>query len=206
MIMRTLLLFCLVLYGAATAAESRLQAVEEAEGAGALTRSESVAYRLLSLRNSPLLPASFRGLPQPVSRLGTGLAVEARLLLETAHGSERLLLQQALDRPTHLPYYLISPSGRFRIHYHREGEEAATEEFVVAAAEACDHAYSLIVEEMGYPPPPDDPVDGPEYDVYLYNIIDYGFTTPETTVPRPGYPLGCTSFIQMDNDFVSTYS
>jgi hypothetical protein len=78
--------------------------------------------------------------------------------------------------------------------------------FVTRAAEIFDEVYEFQVNDLGYPPPPlDFGVDGPEYDVYMYNYGDYGATTAERPVPETGWD-DYTSWIEIDNDFQHTYT
>ncbi|MDZ7345539.1 MAG: DUF6055 domain-containing protein, partial [candidate division KSB1 bacterium] len=182
------------------------EALEADYRQGYLTEAQYTAYQLLAIRRSEALPEAYRATEQPIVRLGTGLAMRARQLLTTAAGEDQRLLQQALSRPIQLPFSRLSASKKFRLHYALEGPDAVADAFLIQAAEAFDRAYYLIVEELGYPAPPPDPVDGPEYDVYIHNIGDYGFSTPEEPSGSADFPYGYTSFVQIDNDFINTYT
>jgi hypothetical protein len=182
------------------------QTLEEEYQQGSISEAQYVAYQLMGIQNSPALPERYRSLPRPVTQLGTGLVAEALTLFDAADPADRELLQSVLDRPTNLPYSALSPDSLFRIHYALEGSNAAADAFIVQAGIAYDSAYHLLVDVMGYPPPPLDNVDGPQYDVYVYDIGDYGYTTPESPAPSAAFPYAYTSFIQMDNDFTSTYT
>ncbi len=173
---------------------------------GAISRAEFVAYQLLAIRHSPELPSRYQGLPIESQRHATGLVAEAVSLLPTLGEPQQKLLKSALSRPRDLPLSRVSPSGRFRLHYTDTGFDAAEESFLLESAKAYDDAYELIVNQLGYPEPPLDPVDGPEWDVYISNIGNYGYSTPETAIPTENFPYGATSYIQMDNDFTSTYT
>lgn len=182
------------------------QTLDEEYQQGSISEAQYVSYQLMGIQNSTQLPEPFRSLPRPLTRLGTGLAGKARSLVDSAAPADRKLLQTVLDRPTTLPYAALSPDSLFRIHYALEGTNASADAFILQTGIAYDQAYHLMVDVLGYPPPPPDNVDGPYYDVYVYNIGDYGYSTPESPAPSTVFPDAYTSYIQMDNDFVSTYT
>jgi hypothetical protein len=182
------------------------QTLDEQFRHGSISAAQHVAYQLMGIQNSASLPEAYRSLPRPVTRLGSGLVAEALSLMDVSSPADRRLLQVVLDRPTNLPFSALSPDSLFRIHYALEGTNASADAFIVQTGIAYDQAYHLIVDVMGYPPPPPDHVWGPEYDVYVYNIGDYGYSTPESPAPSSDFPYAYTGFIQMDNDFISTYT
>jgi hypothetical protein len=140
----------------------------------------------------------------------TMLLMDARRHLENFSPQQRALLLKLLARPI-LPLSILSPSGKFKIHYDVSGGNAVpaadldgsgVPDFVEAVGQALDESYDLQVNELGYDPAPDDNgIAGPEYDVYLENLGRglYGFTQGETriSVTQNNY----TSYIVMDNDF-----
>lgn len=201
-----ILLICCAVGIAETQHVSLHHKLQEDMGSGAITRAEYLAYQLLAIQNSPELPQRYEPLNIEYERHATGLVAEAVSLLPTLPDNQQQLLKQALSRPSNLPLSIVSPSGRFRLHYTDSGYDAADEAFLLESAKAYDDAYELIVEELGYPVPPVDPVAGPEWDVYVSNLGNYGYSTPENAAPTERYPHGVTSFIQMDNDFNSTYT
>ncbi|RPI03768.1 MAG: hypothetical protein EHM72_00520 [Calditrichaeota bacterium] len=173
---------------------------------GLITVREYIAYQLLGIRQSSLLPPGYQSYPQETTRLGTGLAGEAFSLLPGANPQEYSLLSRALSRPTDLDQSFVSETGLFRIHYTLQGYNASADTFIIHAANCFDDAYRLLVDQLGFPAPPSDEVDGPEWDVYVHNIVDYGYSTPENQASTALYPDGFTSFVQIDNDFISTYT
>lgn len=58
-----------------------------------------------------------------------------------------------LDAPV-LQDSIISKSGKFMIHYDHTGKNAATNEYVTAAALNADEAALLEIDTLGYPKPP----------------------------------------------------
>ncbi len=173
---------------------------------GLLTRAEYVALQLLGIENSPRLPDRYKAYQKHITRLGTGFMLEARALVDNVSGYEQSLLKSALYRPDDLPLSLDSPTGLFKLHYTDVGRNAAADTFVSQAAEAFDYSYDLIVNTLKFDPPPQDDVDGPEYDVYIYNLGDYGMTTPDSPASSDKHPYGAASYIHMDNSFDRTYT
>jgi len=170
---------------------------------GLLSRPQAVVLQLTALENEANLPQRYRADTLRFTRLATELRAEALSLMASADDAEKQLLQQALSRPE-LPLSLVSPSGRFRIHYSDTGIDAATIDFVRETAQAFDTAYHVEVETLGFNPPPADlNVDGPEFDVYIKQYGEYGATTPEQPVPETPQQ-DYTAWIIMDNDFMHT--
>ncbi|MBN1561533.1 hypothetical protein JW998_14880 [candidate division KSB1 bacterium] len=173
---------------------------------GRLSRAEYVAYQLLALMNHADLPLIYQEHPREMSRMGTAFMMEARSLVETSQGREKELLEKVLYRPDNLPLIHISPSGLFKMHYTDAGANAAADTFIMQSALAYDQVYDIIIEQLGFDPPPiDDPAE-PEYDVYIYSVGGYGLSTPENPAPSEKYPHGYTSYISMDNEFTITYT
>ena len=173
---------------------------------GQLNRIEYLAYQLMGIQNSEHLPEHYRAIERQTVRTGTGYMLEASALVDKTTGSERELLQSVLYRPDGLPLTLTSPSGLFKIHFSDVGYDAAADSFVVQAAAAFDYSYDVIVNQLNFDPPPQDAIDGPEYDVYIYNLGDYGMTTPDGAAPTDSHPDGSVSFIHMDNSFDRTFT
>ncbi len=209
--MKKSLICLLILAGCAalvgeTQKTSLVQMLDSEAETGQISRAEYLAYRLMSLTGSEALPEKYRGCEPDESRMGTSLKMEARSLVDSATGSDKRLLQSVLSRPVDLPLSQISPSGLFKLHYTHEQGDAAADTFITQCAQAYDDVYDLIVNQLGYPAPPIDDIAEPEYDIYVYNLSGYGMTTAESAAPRGSYPHAYTSYIEMDNDFRSTYT
>ncbi|MBI2428694.1 MAG: hypothetical protein HYV29_07860 [Ignavibacteriales bacterium] len=149
---------------------------------------------------------------------------------ETWRGFERLKNKmqqkqelQSVTRPiSHRS--IVSPSGRFRIHYDTTGMHEPTmvttngnpipnsyREYVDSVAGIFDEVFQIEIEIYGYPVPASDGASGggSEYDVYIENLGtgNYGYTewdeeqniTPGKTNPQ--FPC----FIVIDNNFESGY-
>ncbi len=107
-------------------------------------------------------------------------------------------ITKILSRPS-TQTSVVSPSGRFRIHYDTTGYSAPSYSVEEAAA-AIDYVYDYETGYLGYPPAPSDNGAGGDdkYDIYIANLGNvYGMTIPETDITSNT----STSFIQMDNDF-----
>jgi len=173
---------------------------------GTIDRAQFVAYQLMSIKNSPQLPDRYKSLQREMSRMGTSYMMEASALVHETSGNDRRLLMSALYRPDYLPLSMDSPSELFKLHYTDVGRDAAADTFVARAAESFDYSYDIIVNQLHFDPPPHDDIDGPQYDVYIYNLGDYGLTTPDGAAPTDEHPNGAVSFIQMDNTFDRTFT
>ena len=161
-------------------------------------RALEIVSRLTSDRNRD---------SQTWSRDRSALKAEARLNWPQYSEAEKRLLEPLLSRPTEsdLPESLVSPSARFKIHYTLEGGDAATPEFIAEVAAAFDQVYDFEINRLGYRPPPSDfGLAGPEYDVYVHDIPDYGATISEYPSGESDRPSGYSSWTEIDNDFTHT--
>lgn len=100
---------------------------------------------------------------------------------------------------------LLSPSGRFNIHYTTTGADAVPSiAWVQTVAETFDSVASLY-NTLGYQPAPSRA--GAPYDVYLLDLAPknyYGVTTSGWSAPSAGYPYAVTSWIEIDNNFTDS--
>ncbi|MDM7926096.1 MAG: hypothetical protein QUS35_08775 [bacterium] len=125
---------------------------------------------------------------------------------------EQAAVLSVLDTRPSLPYSLVSASGRFRVHYATDGTSAVPADdadqngipdFPEEAGRSLDRAYSVVVEQLGYRPPPDDSSAGPEWDCYCVDMGgEYGLTNPETQIGID--PDIWTSYMSIDRDFTRT--
>ncbi len=170
-----------------------------------ISEAEYVAFQLMAIYDSKDLPPRYKALQNTMTRRGTLLKARAAHLIElNAPHSE--LLPRFFERPfDHLTESQTSPEGLFRIHYTTKGNDAAESDFIQQVAITFDKVYEFEIQELGYDPPPSDyQVDGPEYDIYVHNIYDYGMTTYERAVPETNRPYDYTGYIEIDNDFTQT--
>jgi len=158
------------------------------------------------------LPAEWRALLTEQLKCGTTHYLHAASNADKLSSVERQILFQLGSRPYLGPnaQSVVSPSGRFRVHYTTIGPDAISSEdtnrdgvpdYAWEAALAFETSYEVIVEQLGYRSPPSDGgVDGPEYDVYLRDLNVYGQTTFENAIPQtPNNDY--TSFIEVHKSF-----
>ena len=186
---------CLALATAAAGETSRLSA------------EAAAAYQLLEVRDPEAVPADFTGGGEP-HYCGTPLAVAAMEALETADPFAGRLLTRALQRPS-LAHQVVSPSGRFRVHYDTEGTDAVgpadadgngRPDYVDLVMTLADSAWHVQVEVLGYREPPADGGfgGGDEIDIYLTDVgrsRRYGLTYPMSDGDSG------PSYLEIDNDF-----
>ncbi len=81
--------------------------------------------------------------------------------------------------PPKLSDSIVSPSGRFKIHFNTVGDSAATNEYVQAVAALADEAYQFEVVELNYPKPAYTFSDS-MWHIYIVDFPSaiYGYTSP----------------------------
>jgi hypothetical protein len=103
---------------------------------------------------------------------------------------------------------ILSPSGRFRIHYTTTGADAATTSWAQTTAQVFDEVYAKEVtnsgnpQNMGYQPAPTR--NGAPYDVYLQDLAsirEFGHTN-DTGLISGG--VSATSYTVVDRSFSSS--
>ena len=112
-----------------------------------------------------------------------------------------------------LPELYISSDSHFMIHYTTSGYNAVATtstnsdgvpDYVFEAAEIAEYAYHLLVDTLGFDPPPQDDVDSPETDIYIQNFAGsaYAYTYPEDYVLSTSRPNDYTAYMEIDNDYM----
>jgi len=144
-------------------------------------------------------------------KCGLSLKNRIRVRFHEFSREQQILLSKMITRPA-LPLHVISPDGRFRIHYALSGPDAVSgtdsdgngvPDYVDTAVNSLEHAYQVEVVELGFKPPPADDTDGPEWDIYIENVVDlYGSTMPDRLIGTS--PDVYTSYMELDNDYTST--
>ena len=177
---------------------------------GQLTYEQYLVYSVLTIFESDQLPQPYQLISTDLPlKSGTFLIQEINANWNQLSPSSQALLAPYFDRPD-LPLDILSPSGKFRIHYTTFGIDKVNSEdknnngipdYVELAAEYFDHSHSIIVDSLGYnPPAPDSSGKGREFDVYLISMSrTYGITWLEETVPGVVDAYSC--YIEVDNDF-----
>ncbi len=136
---------------------------------------------------------------------------------EQLHASE-LLKSQIMDsnnRPD-LAFDYLTSDHRFLLHYDKTGLDAidttstiipGTPDWLVIADRALQHAWHLLVDSLGFMPPPMDSVSYPDdppggaHDIYFVNFGYYGMTYPEDLVTSTARPQDYTGYMSIENDF-----
>lgn len=111
---------------------------------------------------------------------------------------QRALLASLVERPTS-DTSIITPSGKFRIHFHKSGINMPGYD-LQELAKAADSCYNFEVKILKYPSPVSDGIIGGDdkLDIYIKNLSngEYGYTEMDQNDVSKG-----TNFIVMDNDF-----
>jgi hypothetical protein len=181
---------------------------------GRITRTDALYYRALQTLCPDYLPDVYHSYAHESEKCGLRLSYDIRKNWKLFNTEQQQLLRPFLYRPdpAELPIHYLSPEGRFRIHYTTVGTDAVSLEdldgsgvpdYIEEVGRTMDHVYHIEIEEMDFPAPPEDfDIDGPEWDVYIMNINDYGYTTWEDLVSQN--PDVWTTYITMDNDYEDT--
>lgn len=193
-----------------TNAQYPFETIQANYAKGQLSYEQYLVYRALSIFDPTQLPPDYQlkstGLP---IKSGTFILQEIRANWDQISPYYQQLLAPYFQRPK-LPDHIVSPGGKFRIHYTTDGTDRVnpedlnsngTPDYVERAAEYFDHTHSIIVDNLGYKPPaPDSGGAGNEFDIYLISLSrTYGITYLEETVPGNGNAYSC--YIEVDNDF-----
>ena len=182
---------------------------------GKVDRRTSTVYQMLSIYDPLQLPADYQSLISLPVKSGFGVNLQVMQLWDTFSDDQKSILEPFMMRPSRstLPEEFVSQTGLFRIHYTNQGRNAVPQDdsdasgipdYVELAATAFDSAYTVEVLEFGFDPPPsDNNVDGPEWDVYLQNMWQYGSTTPETKLSSS--PDVWTGYLNVENDYAESF-
>lgn len=197
------ILAVLFLFALPIEAETRIQA---AYSAGELSLETALLYQVLSIRAPDQLPAMYREADGPAT-CGTPHLLHAMSAAPSLSAEYQARLGKLVQRRTDMQHAHVSPSGRFRVHYDTEGNDAVEPtdadgngipDYIDLAAAVLDSVWILQVEQLGYNPPPSDNGlgGGDEYDVYIVDIGNtYGFTyATRSSATAPSY-------IEIDNNF-----
>lgn len=139
-------------------------------------------------------------------KCGLDLVNTLRFNIDSFASEQQDLLKVLLQRPA-ATNSMITPGGRFKIHYNQTGPHSPAYDLNLLAA-ALDSVYRFEIEYLGYDFPPGDSLYDPNgsyggdnrYDVYIQNLSGlYGYTQFEVEI-QPGLRR-YTSFMVIDNDF-----
>ena len=183
--------------------------IEAAYAAGELSLETALIYQVLSARAPDQLPAMYRESGGPAV-CGTPHLVQAMSAAPQLSPEYRARLGKLMTRRT-AQHNLLSPSGRFRVHYDTEGHHAVSPtdsdangipDYIDLTLAILDSTWVLEIEQLGYNPPPSDNGlgGGDEYDAYVVELgvgkSYYGFTYPMT-----GGATTTSSHLEIDNNY-----
>ncbi|MEO0083801.1 MAG: T9SS type A sorting domain-containing protein [candidate division WOR-3 bacterium] len=111
-------------------------------------------------------------------------------------------------RPTLSGPELTIDRTNFRVHYTQQGVDAVSTVYAETAASALQYSWTILVDSLGYAPPPPDFNQGGDdrYDIYIMQLSSgiAGVTYPEYGYPNP-YPDGVCSHFRIANDLSLNY-
>ena len=144
-------------------------------------------------------------------KCGLNLVNTLRFNIDSFSPEQQELLKVLFQRPTPTNS-MVTPSGKYKIHYFQTGPDAPAYDLNLLA-EAVDSVYRFEIEFLGYGFPPGDSLYNPngdyggdnKYDIYILNLSGvYGYTQFEIEV-QPGSDR-YTSYMVIDNDFTGYYT
>lgn len=210
--MRRMFLGALLIFGVTVLqAQTFNQKLQAALQSGDLQTAQALRLEVLRVLAPDQLPPEFVGDDGP-EKSSTGLMYRLRQAHARGLVGDDPLYKSLLSRPESDAYF-ISPGGWFRLHYDVTGynapdltdtDQSGVPDYIESLAVIFDYVYEVEVNQLGYQPPPDDGnADGPEWDVYIRNLSNtYGWTNLDAELENQVW----TSYIEMDNDYASTYT
>ena len=182
--------------------------IEAAYAAGELNLETALIYQVLSVRAPDQLPVLYREAGERAV-CGTPLLVQAMSAAPELSTEYRARVGKLAQHRPALEHNLLSPSGRFRVHYDTQGVNAVSPtdedannipDYIDLTMAVLDSTWVLEVEQLGYNPPSSDNGlgGGDEYDAYVVELNGryYGFAYPQTAGATTTH-----SYLEIDNDF-----
>ncbi len=161
--------------------------------------------------------------PFDSGKCGFGLYVEAMRNWDKFDLIQKTNIQKSLERPK-LQTSIITPSGKFRIHFDTTGVNApflidesgnkipnSWKMYVDSVAKYIDSVYNVEVNHLGFEFNFNDDTlgGGSEYDIYIQNLSEglYGETVfdPSSPLPRTGNAQRFLSYMRIDNSYSESY-
>lgn len=151
-------------------------------------------------------------------KCGFGISAIVRENFQNFSVEQQKILKQLFSRPV-LGESIVSPSGKFRIHFDRYGSNRPNYSGITipqgadtvgimmdSLASSFDYSYNYEINILGYNAPPSDNGEGGDnlYDVYVQNLGNgnYGSTDFDAGSSTKNLP----SYIYIDNDFIGSYN
>ena len=198
------ILALLLLFALPIQAKTRIEA---AYAAGELDLETALLYQVLSVRAPDQLPTIYRE-SGGLAVCGTPHLVQAMSAAPNLSAEYQERLGKLAQRRPDVQHDLLSPSGRFRVHYDTEGRNAVSPrdddangipDYIDLTMTVLDSTWVLEIEQLGYNPPPSDKgLGGDEYDAYVIELNGsyYGFAYPEAAGA-----IITPSYLEIDNNF-----
>ncbi len=182
--------------------------IEAAYEAGELDLETALLYQVLSVRAPDQLPAIYRESGERAV-CGTPHLVQAMSAAPNLSTDFQARLGKLAQRRPDVQHDILSPSGRFRVHYDTEGRHAVSPtdddangipDYIDLTMAVLDSVWVLEVEQLGYNPPPADNGlgGGDEYDAYVIELDGgyYGYAYPASNGAETTH-----SYLEIDNNF-----
>ena len=199
------ILAVLLLFALPIQAKTRIEAAYEA---GELDLETALIYQVLSVRAPDQLPAIYRE-TSGLAVCGTPHLVQAMSAAPNLSADFQARLGKLAQRRPDVQHDILSPSGRFRVHYDTEGRHAVSPtdddangipDYIDLTMAVLDSVWVLEIDQLGYNPPPSDKGlgGGDEYDAYVIELDGgyYGFAYPESVGA-----VTTSSYLEIDNNF-----
>jgi hypothetical protein len=193
-----------------SAAQSSYQLIEQAFQAGGMSNEERLILLVQSIRSPESLPDRFRADVPEIEKSATDSLLEVAAEWDNFDEDQQGMLRQLLARPS-ATHSIVSPSGKFRIHYNISGGDAVPggdtnppngiPDYVDWLADYADSSYRTEVVNLGQMEPPSDFSGGGDsrYDIYTEDMYYYGYTQPEGYGDRPWTDY--YSYVSVENNF-----
>ena len=182
--------------------------IEKAYEAGEFDLETALIYQVLSVRAPNQLPAIYRE-SDGLAVCGTPHLVQAMSAAPDLSAEYQARLGKLAQRRPDVQHNLLSPSGRFRVHYDTEGRHAVAltdddangiPDYIDLTMAVLDSIWVLEIDQLGYNPPPSDKGlgGGDEYDAYVIELGGsyYGYAYPEVAGATT-----TSSYLEVDNNF-----
>jgi len=132
-------------------------------------------------------------------KCGLGIITSIQENFKNFTPEQQAVIRSLLTRPL-LQTSIVTSNNKFRIHYDTTGVNKPGYSITEFAA-VLDSVYKFEVDVLGYPPAPDDGIEGGDglYDFYIEDLSNglYGATTPDVSLGNGK----STAYTELDNDF-----
>ncbi|MCZ7556343.1 MAG: hypothetical protein M5R41_08080 [Bacteroidia bacterium] len=199
-----------------------LSLVAQAQEQGLRDMSDGEFLQLFTARNEQPVHTAFTGGEQPVQgrKCSFDLMAEAARRLPLMQPDDAQLMRRLLAPPV-TQTSVLSPNGRFRVHFDTTGRHAPAMideagnripgsyfAYADSVGTAFEHVYEVEIARLGYEVPPMQQGFN-EYQIYIQEYFGnyYGETAWTGIVVNPGtIKQTYATYIQIDNDYREYYS